>query len=107
MVNVNRPKATCALLAVRKVNQHMSFNMMKLHFFCYVYQGPLCPCGWDKFLDGCYIFETNKLSWSDARSDCLKRGGDLFLPTSAAQDKSVAEEANSKNLGSAWIGITR
>ena len=52
----------------------------------------------------CYNFSTFKTTWSNARSNCLNRGGDLAIPTST-QEENLIE--NSIKQGLPWIGLVR
>ncbi|CAB4036942.1 Hypothetical predicted protein [Paramuricea clavata] len=66
-----------------------------------------CPCGSHKILNGCYTFMKNKVTWDKARADCLKRGGDLVIPTSNTECDLLSQRANTLGMNAPWIGASR
>ncbi|XP_061072093.1 CD209 antigen-like isoform X2 [Conger conger] len=49
-----------------------------------------CPQGWEQFYSKCYYFSTERKSWMDGRSDCIKQGADLVVIKS--EEEQVLEE---------------
>ena len=66
-----------------------------------------CPCGWDRIYDTCYYFSDTKLTWADARANCLERGGDLAVPANMWENNAIFQKLKSKLMGSAWLGVVR
>ena len=66
-----------------------------------------CPCGWKNILNGCYLFNKPKVTWDVARASCLKKGGDLVIPTSALQCVFLSSHAAVLGLRVPWIGVFR
>jgi hypothetical protein len=66
-----------------------------------------CPCGWEKILNSCYLFVKNKVTWDTARADCLKRGGDLVIPTSTTECDLLSQRASNLEMSIPWIGLYR
>ena len=66
-----------------------------------------CPCGWDRIYDTCYYFSDTKLTWADARANCLERGGDLAVPANMWENNAIFQKLKSKSMGSAWLGVVR
>lgn len=67
----------------------------------------MCPCGWKKILDGCYLFVRNKVTWAVARSTCASKGGVLAIPTSNTYCDYLSQNAKGAGLTAPWIGVFR
>jgi hypothetical protein len=67
-----------------------------------------CPCDWEKILNSCSdLFVKNNVTWDTARADCLKRGGDLVIPTSTTECDLLSQRASNLELRIPWIGLFR
>ncbi|CAB3984879.1 Hypothetical predicted protein [Paramuricea clavata] len=66
-----------------------------------------CPCGWEKIITRCYLFVNKTVTWDTARADCLKRGGDLVIPTSNKECDLLSQRAKSLGMNIPWIGAQR
>jgi hypothetical protein len=47
------------------------------------------------------------VTWDTARTDCLKRGGDLVIPTSNKECDLLSQRAKSLGMNIPWIGAQR
>jgi hypothetical protein len=53
------------------------------------------------------MFMKNKVTWDKARADCLKRGGDLVIPTSNTECDLLSQRAHTLGMSVPWIGASR
>jgi hypothetical protein len=67
----------------------------------------MCPSGWSKILDGCYLFVKNTVTWVVAQATCASKGGVLAIPTSYASCDYLSKKASSAGLVDPWIGAAR
>ncbi|XP_064177756.1 CD209 antigen-like protein C isoform X4 [Anguilla rostrata] len=61
-----------------------------------------CPQGWAQFSSKCYYFSNEMKSWTDSRSDCIKRGADLVITESEEEQRFI----NNKTQYYTWIGLS-
>ncbi|XP_041666073.1 macrophage mannose receptor 1 [Cheilinus undulatus] len=62
--------------------------------------------GWRQYGSNCYKLQAeNRKSWSDARHDCVRHGGDLVSITSAAEEQFVTATVDSSQID-LWIGLS-
>ncbi|KAJ8368971.1 hypothetical protein SKAU_G00089990 [Synaphobranchus kaupii] len=61
-----------------------------------------CPQGWEQFCSKCYYFSTERKSWIDSHSDCLKRGADLVIIESEEEQVFISNHTRDYN----WIGLS-
>ncbi|KAI8512554.1 Collectin-11 [Branchiostoma belcheri] len=66
----------------------------------------VCPSGYEKFLDRCYKFSTDKKNFTDARSACQAAGGHLAMPKDKATNDFLVKQLKAKNISEIWIGLT-
>ncbi|XP_065683392.1 uncharacterized protein LOC100215503 isoform X1 [Hydra vulgaris] len=65
-----------------------------------------CEAGWKPWGTSCYeIVNDSPKSWSDARSDCLRRFGDLLIIDSKDEQSFITNLISSSD-GSYWIGLS-
>ncbi|KAK5964340.1 C-type lectin domain containing protein [Trichostrongylus colubriformis] len=64
-----------------------------------------CPIGWLRLFSSCYLFETTHLTFEAAESNCLGKGGRLFVPRTAVEWKEVVK--NSPKVSWNWVGLKR
>ena len=48
-----------------------------------------------------------RVTWNEARSDCLRRGGDLAVPKGIHESNILAEYSKDHNMSGPWLGIFR
>ncbi|KAJ8249442.1 hypothetical protein GJAV_G00234960 [Gymnothorax javanicus] len=63
-----------------------------------------CPQGWDQFHSKCYFFSTESKSWTESRSDCIKRGADLVIIESQEEQDFISRSYYSNY--DRWIGLS-
>ena len=66
-----------------------------------------CPSGWRKFDRHCYFLENNpirRISWSEARKQCLDKGADLASIHSTAEQNFIHNTLWPSD-GRIWIGL--
>ncbi|KAK6016663.1 hypothetical protein OSTOST_17853 [Ostertagia ostertagi] len=68
-------------------------------------QEPPCPDGWLRLFNSCYLFETMKLSFDMAVTNCVVKGGKIFVPNSAVEWKEVVKNAPAERWS--WVGLRR
>ncbi|XP_035263214.1 CD209 antigen-like protein C [Anguilla anguilla] len=61
-----------------------------------------CPQGWALFSSKCYYFSNEMKSWTDSRSDCIKRGADLVIIESEEEQRFINKQINNIT----WIGLS-
>ncbi|XP_061074154.1 C-type lectin domain family 10 member A-like isoform X2 [Conger conger] len=61
-----------------------------------------CPQGWEQFYSKCYYFSTERKSWMDGRSDCIKQGADLVVIKSEEEQEFITKYTRDYN----WIGLS-
>ena len=55
-----------------------------------------------------YYYVGNKTgNWSNARYDCLSRGGDLAVPSGSDINAKIYQLVKGSNISKAWIGMYR
>ncbi|KAJ8366247.1 hypothetical protein AAFF_G00364980 [Aldrovandia affinis] len=62
-----------------------------------------CPEGWEESNSKCYYFSTEKKSWNDSRSDCLKQGADLVIIESKDDQDFISKHTRDDFY---WIGLS-
>ncbi|KAF7661701.1 hypothetical protein LDENG_00255820 [Lucifuga dentata] len=68
-----------------------------------------CEDGWESDRRKCYYFSTNPLTWSQSRSECQGKGGDLVKIDSKEEQKFLEEQLKQKMTNDEdkfWIGLT-
>ncbi|KAG8004890.1 C-type lectin domain family 4 member F [Nibea albiflora] len=68
-----------------------------------------CEEGWEQNGTQCYYFSTNKLTWSESRDECRRRGGDLVKVDSVEEQAFLQQKLGEKmirNEDKHWIGLT-
>ena len=60
-----------------------------------------CPDNWTEFNNNCYQFVSSSMYWSDADTNCLKKGGRLTSVHSAEEDKFLQSLASGNSF---WLG---
>uniref|UniRef100_A0A3Q3KWV0 Mannose receptor, C type 1b n=1 Tax=Mastacembelus armatus TaxID=205130 RepID=A0A3Q3KWV0_9TELE len=64
-----------------------------------------CPLKWTKFDSKCYSISTRKVTWEDARSQCITMGGNLVsIPTRRVQAFLITKMAEVATTD-LWIGL--
>ncbi|KAF4100384.1 immune-related, lectin-like receptor 4 [Onychostoma macrolepis] len=63
-----------------------------------------CPKNWEYHAGKCYLFSTNKLSWTDSRDACISDGGHLVIINSRDEQEFLIGII--KIEVSFWIGLT-
>ena len=48
-----------------------------------------CPLGWQLYSGYCYLNQDELLSWEDARSGCVAKGGDLVSISFSGQGRII------------------
>ena len=68
-----------------------------------------CPQGWRAFDGYCYLVSSQVLTWSQARSFCIEKGGELVKITSQRENDFVLSLARKEasSLKEVWIGLKR
>ncbi|KAG5854940.1 hypothetical protein ANANG_G00043390 [Anguilla anguilla] len=61
-----------------------------------------CLQGWAQFSSKFYYFSNEMKSWTDSRSDCIKRGADLVIIESEDEQRFI----NNKTQYYTWIGLS-
>ncbi|XP_035240893.1 CD209 antigen-like isoform X1 [Anguilla anguilla] len=61
-----------------------------------------CPQGWEQFYSKCYYFFTERKTWTDSRSDCIKEGADLVVIKSEEEQEFITRYTRDYN----WIGLS-
>ncbi|KAJ8368970.1 hypothetical protein SKAU_G00089980 [Synaphobranchus kaupii] len=61
-----------------------------------------CPQGWEQFYSKCYYFSTERKSWMDSRTDCIKEGADLAVIKSEEEQEFITKHTRDYN----WIGLS-
>ncbi|KAJ8362373.1 hypothetical protein AAFF_G00378180 [Aldrovandia affinis] len=62
-----------------------------------------CPEGWEQRNSTCYYFSTERKSWKDSRSECLKQGADLVIIESEEEQDFISKHTRG---GGYWIGLS-
>ncbi|KAJ8388239.1 hypothetical protein AAFF_G00136100 [Aldrovandia affinis] len=65
-----------------------------------------CPEGWEESDSKCYYVSTERRSWRDSRSDCLKLGADLVIIESIEEQEFISKLTNRKGEDLYWIGLS-
>ncbi|KAJ8387803.1 hypothetical protein AAFF_G00149520 [Aldrovandia affinis] len=63
-----------------------------------------CPEGWGQRNSTCYYFSTEKKSWNDSRSACLKQGADLVIIESKEEQDFISKHTGERYVY--WIGLS-
>ncbi|KAK2822607.1 hypothetical protein Q5P01_022672 [Channa striata] len=64
-----------------------------------------CPPKWIKFESKCYSIDTRRVTWEDARTQCINKGGNLVsIPTRRVQAFLITKMAEVAST-SLWIGL--
>ena len=63
-----------------------------------------CKEGWEKKGEHCYLWSTDKKTWTAAEDFCLKERGHLASATSEATSVFLWEEMKKKGMRNLWIG---
>lgn len=67
-------------------------------FFALLILAPIvCEAGWYGFNNSCYLFQKEGKPWSDARTDCQKRGGDLVIVDSREEHNFLSDRIKRSN----------
>ncbi|KAJ8385057.1 hypothetical protein AAFF_G00195870 [Aldrovandia affinis] len=61
-----------------------------------------CPQDWEQFYSKCYYFSSEKKTWMDSRSDCIKQGADLVVTKSEEEQDFITKYTRDYN----WIGLS-
>nr|CAB3263945.1 macrophage mannose receptor 1 [Phallusia mammillata] len=68
-----------------------------------------CPADWWEYRGYCIkVMGTemdDRLNWTDARDDCMDRGGNLLSIANAQQQAFITSQLVNKALGPMWIGL--
>ncbi|KAJ8390888.1 hypothetical protein AAFF_G00100200 [Aldrovandia affinis] len=62
-----------------------------------------CPEGWEQRNSKCYFFSTERKSWNDSRSACLKQGADLVIIESKEEQDFIYKHTG---YDGHWIGLS-
>ncbi|KAJ8358030.1 hypothetical protein AAFF_G00042690 [Aldrovandia affinis] len=62
-----------------------------------------CPEGWEQRNSTCYYFSTERKSWNDSRSECLKQEADLVIIESEEEQDFIFKHTRE---GVYWIGLS-
>ncbi|KAJ8362106.1 hypothetical protein AAFF_G00396630 [Aldrovandia affinis] len=62
-----------------------------------------CPEGWEQRNSKCYYFSTERKSWNDSRSDCLKQGADLVIIETEEEKDFITKHTGGYGY---WIGLS-
>ncbi|KAJ8373309.1 hypothetical protein AAFF_G00266650 [Aldrovandia affinis] len=63
-----------------------------------------CPEGWEQRNSTCYYFSTERKSWNDSRSACLKQGADLVIIESKEEQDFIYKHTGGGDVY--WIGLS-
>lgn len=68
---------------------------------------PACDSasGWQGFGSSCYRRKSSRKSWTAARSDCIRDGGDLVSINSADEEQFVTSRLDASAFD-LWIGFS-
>ena len=67
-----------------------------------------CQYNWTGYRNVCYTMNTTrKLSWLDARYDCIKKGGEIVRITEKDVNEFILETFRESSGEHIWIGLTR
>ncbi|XP_072020400.1 macrophage mannose receptor 1-like [Amphiura filiformis] len=65
-----------------------------------------CPAGWTAYQSSCYWFNTNALTWSDAKQDCQSQGAHLVVINDRYENGYVSAQLGLQTLKfSFWTGL--
>ena len=63
-----------------------------------------CPISdWVKFGSSCYLFHDIRSTWTEAKTHCQERAGDLLQIESSEENGFIKAEMNSHSMYGAWI----
>lgn len=68
-----------------------------------------CLANWVRHSSMCYFLSTDRKQWMQARSECLRLGGDLAIaPSDSVQEflTRLVKNASVSERASAWIGVS-
>ncbi|MBN3316920.1 CLC4E protein, partial [Atractosteus spatula] len=65
-----------------------------------------CPRNWLQFNSKYYYISDNQQTWSNSRSDCQKRGGDLVIINSSLEQIFIWSHTGGNYWDQYWIGLT-
>ncbi len=65
-----------------------------------------CPPGFTQVGLGCYLIQTDDLTWQDAEQQCEGRGAHLAIIDGAQENVALTTLASDAGLWYPWIGLT-